>query len=114
MKSSVVDDKHFIFIIGIEKRLTHLHKELKTSETISEIDYKRLKLRGSSFGALYSLCETHKKVLDKCPPSRPILSAIKTHHYSLAKFLVPLIEPITKKKKKKKPVKNSFKFSKEI
>ena len=114
MKSSVVDDKHFIFIIGIEKRLTHLHKELKTSETISEIDYKRLKLRGSSFGALYSLCETHKKVLDKCPPSRPILSAIKTHHYSLAKFLVPLIEPITKKKKKKKKVKNFFNFSKEI
>ena len=102
MKSSVVDDKHFIFIIGIEKRLTDLHKELKTSETISEIDYKRLKPRGSSFGALYSLCDTHKKVLDKCPPSRPILSAIKTHHYSLAKFLVPLIEPITKKKNKKK------------
>ena len=36
------------------------------------------------------------KVLDKCPPFRPILSAIKTPSYSLAIFLPPLIEPITK------------------
>ena len=96
VKSSGVDEKHLNFIIGIEKKLTNLLKELKASETISENDYKKLKPRGSSFGVLYGLCETHKKVLKKCPPFRPILSAIKTPSYNLAKFLVPLIEPITK------------------
>ena len=43
VKSSVVDEKHLNFIIGIEKKLTNLLKELKASETISEIDYKKLK-----------------------------------------------------------------------
>ena len=111
VKSSVVDAKHLNFIIGTEKKLTNLVKELKTSEANSEIDYKKFKPRGSSFGVLYGLCKTHKKVLDKCPPLRPILSAIKTPSYNLAKFLVPLIEPITKNNF---TVKNSFEFSKEI
>ena len=100
-KSSLVDDKHLNFIIGIEKKITDLLKELKGSEAISETDYKKLKPRGFSFGVLYGLCKTHKKVLDKCLPLRPILSAIKTPSYNLDKFLVPLIEPITKKKKNK-------------
>ena len=68
MKSSVVDDKHLNFIIGIEKKLTDLLKELKTSEAISETHYKKIKPRGSSFGVLYCLCKTHKKVIEKCPP----------------------------------------------
>ena len=110
LKSSEVDDKHLNFIIGIEKKLTNSLKQLKASEAISEIDCKKLKPRGSSFGVLYGLCKTHKKVLDKCPPLRPILSAIKTPSYNLAKFLVPLIEPITKNNF---AVKNSFEFSKE-
>ena len=107
--SSVVDEKHLNFIIGIEKKLTNLLKELKTSETISEIDYKKLKPRGSSFGVLYGLCKTHKKVLNKCPPFRPILSAIKTPSYNLAKYLIPLIKAITKNNF---TVKNSFEFAK--
>ena len=60
VKSSVVDDKHFNFIIRIEKKLTDLLKELKASETISEIDYKKLKQRGSTFGVLYGLCKAYK------------------------------------------------------
>ena len=111
LKFSLVDDKHLNFLIGIEKKLTNLLKELKASETISEIDYKKLKPRGSSFHVLYGLCKTHKKFLDKCPPFRPILSAIKTPSYNLAKFLVLLIEPITKNNF---TVKNSFEFSKEM
>ena len=108
-KSSVVDEKHLNFIIGIEKKLTNLLKELKASETISENDYKKLKPRGSSFGVLYGLCKTHKKVLGKCPPFRPILSAIKTPSYNLAKFLVPIIDNFNNF-----TVKNSFEFSKDI
>ena len=96
VKSSVVDDKHLNFIIGIEKKLTNLLKELKASETISEIDYKKLKaIVCSCFGVLYGLCKTQKKVLGKYPSHKTILSATKRPSYNLAKFLVPLIEPIT-------------------
>ena len=111
VKSSVVDENHLNFIIEIEKKLTNLLKELKAPETISENDCKKLKPRGSSFGVLYGLCKTHKKVFDKCPSFRPTLSAIKTPSYNLAKLLVPFIEPITKNNF---TVKNSFEFSKEI
>ena len=38
-----MDKSHLTFIITIEKKLTNLLKELKASETISEIDYKKLK-----------------------------------------------------------------------
>ena len=89
VKSSVVDAKHLNFIIGTEKKLTNLVKELKTSEANSEIDYKKFKPRGSSFGVLYGLCKTHKKDLDKCSPFRPILLAIKTSSYNVVKILVP-------------------------
>ena len=80
----------------------------KIRESISETDYKKLKPRGSNYGVLYVLCKTHKKVLDKCPPFRPILSAIKTPSYNLAKFLVPLIEPVTKNNFTAKIVLNSL------
>ena len=111
MKSSVVDDKLLNFLIGIEKKLNDLLKELKASEATSTIDYKKRKPRGSSFGVLHGLCKTHEKVLDKCPLFRPILTAIKTPSYNLAKFLFLLIELITKNNI---TVTNSFEFSKEI
>ena len=76
VKSSEVDDKHLNFINGIEKKLNDLSKESKASGAISEIGYKKLKPKGSSFGVLYGLCKTNKKVLDKCPPFKSILSAI--------------------------------------
>ena len=60
---------------------------------------------------VYGLCKTQKKVFDKRPPLRPILSAIKTPSYNLTKFLVPLIEPTTKNNF---TVKNRIEFSKEI
>ena len=75
-----------------------LPEELKALETISEIDYKKLKPRCSSFGVLYGLCKTHKKVLDKCPPIRPILSVKLPLTIYQNNFTV----------------KHSFEFSKEI
>ena len=52
VKSSVVDDKHLNYVIGIEKKQTDSLKELKASEAILEIDFKKFKPRGSSFGVL--------------------------------------------------------------
>ena len=108
---SVTEDKQLNFIVNVEKRITDLLKDLKISEVISETVYKSLKPRGSKFGILYGLCKVHKHLIDNCPPFRPIMSAIKTPTYNLAKFLVPLLEPITTNMY---TVKNSFEFAKEI
>ena len=59
-----MDDKYLDFIIGIEKKLTNLIKELKALEAISEIDYKKLKSKGSIFDVLYGFRKTHIKVLE--------------------------------------------------
>ena len=99
------------FIVIVEKHITDLLRDLKNSEVIFETVYKSLKPRGSRFGILYGLCKVHKQLVDNCPPFRPIMSAIRTPTYNLAKFLVPLLETITTNMY---TVKNSFEFSKVI
>ena len=44
---------------------------------------------------MYGLCKVHKAVNDICPPFRPILSAIGTPSYKIAKFLFPKLSSIT-------------------
>ena len=56
--------KYLNFIIGIEKKLTNLLKELKALEAISEIDYKKRESKGFIFGVLYGFRKTHIKVLE--------------------------------------------------
>ena len=104
---SLTEDEQLNLIVNVEKSITDLFKDFKISEVISETVYKSLKPRGSKFGILYGLCKVHKQLVDNCPPFRPIMSAIKTPTYNLAKFLVPLLEPITTNMY---TVKNSFEF----
>ena len=92
---SLAEDKQLNFIVNVEKHITDLLKYIKNSEVIFETVNKCLKPRGSRFGVLYGLCKVHKQLADNCPPLRPIMSAIKTHTYNLAKFLVPRLEQIT-------------------
>ena len=53
----------------------------------------------------------HKIVTDNIPKFRPILSGIGTPVYKLAKFLVPILSPLTVKDY---TVKDSFSFAKEV
>ena len=66
---------------------------------------------GSRPGILYSNPKAHKPVVDNVPKFRPILSSINTPRYNLAKFLTPVLEPLTHKKF---TVKDSFSFTKKI
>ena len=56
-------------------------------------------------------CKVHKQQVNGCPPFRPILSALQTPTYNLAKFLVPILNPLTKNEY---TVKDSFQFAEEI
>ena len=107
----LTNEKHLNFLVNIEKQITDLLKQLNDSQVISHTEYKKLKPRGSRFGILYGLCKIHKSLIDNCPPFRPILSAIKTPSYNIAKFLVPILEPITTNKF---TIKNSFEFAKDV
>ena len=97
--------------INIGKQITALLKQLNDSEVISDTEYKKLKPRGSRFGILYGLCKSHKSLIDNCLHLRPILSAIKTPSYNIAKYLVRILEPIATNKL---TIKNGFEFAKEV
>ena len=60
---------------------------------------------------MYGLCKVHKQEVHGCPPFRSILSALQTPTYNLAKFLVPILDTLTKNVY---TVKDSFNFAEEI
>ena len=60
---------------------------------------------------MYGLCKVHKQEVGGCLPFRPILSALQTLTYNLAKFLVPILDPLTKNEY---TVKDSFHFAEDI
>ena len=70
--------------------LTTLWKKLLVSNNISEETRRYLKLIGTRPVIMYGLFKVHKGIIDNCPPSQAILSAINTRTYKLAKFHVPI------------------------
>ena len=60
---------------------------------------------------MYGLTKVHKIVTDGLPFFRPILSAIGTPTYKLAKFLIPVLEPLTTNEYN---IKDSFTFAEEL
>ena len=72
---------------------------------------KFVKLVGTRPGIMYGNCKVRKQQVDGCPQFRPILSASQTPAYNLAKFLVPILTPLTKNEY---TVKDSFQFAEEI
>ena len=85
--------------------------KIEKSGTLSTEKYKKIKAVGSKPGILYGLCKVYKEITDICPPFRPILSAIGTPSYKLAKFLVPKLSSITFNEF---TVNDSFVFGEEI
>ena len=93
----------------MEETIKHVLDDLLQNGYLSEEDYKNMKPTGSRPGIMYGLCKVHKGITvgSLVPPFRPILSAICTCSYSLAKFFVPQrINEYT--------IKNSFTFTEEI
>ena len=86
-------------------------KKLVASNSISEETRRSQKPFGTWPGIIYRLCKVHKDIIDNCPPFRPILSAINTPTYKLAKFLVPILKSLTSNEYM---VKDSFGFAEEI
>ena len=110
-KLKIDPNKELNFIINSELRVKEVLKEIKKKNQIDQEQYFKLCPSGSRFGILYGLAKIHKKVVDGCPPFRPILSAIGTPTYKLAKFFVPILNSITSNEY---TIKDSFDFSSDI
>lgn len=77
----------WIFYLIREKRY-RFPKTVKSLSLISDMNYEKLKPRGSRFGILYGQFKIYKSFIGNCPSFWMILSAIKIHLYNLAKRLV--------------------------
>ena len=84
------------YLLDEEKEIRKFLKELKDKNVITDSEFKFLNPCGSQPGVLYGLCKFHKESMGNSPPFRPILSAINTPSYKLAKCLIPLLSDLTK------------------
>ena len=98
-------------IIHMEQRIIDILKSLKNQNEISEKNYDTLYSSGSKPGILYRLGKIHKALEDGIPTFRPILSAIGTPTFKLAKLSDKLLKPIATNEY---AMKDSFSFAKEV
>ena len=90
-------------LLDIESSIKNFLDNLLNNNYLSKEDYKFLKPVGSKPGIMYGLCKVHKynSSTNDIPPFRPILSAIGTAMYNLAKFFVPILKEFTVKRSHK-------------
>ena len=110
-KVTLKNDAFLNFVVNQEKRIDTIFKKLVDSNSMSKEMRKFVKPVGTRPGIMYGNCKVHKQQVDGCPPFRPILSALQTPTYNLAKFLVPLLNLLTKNEY---TVKDSFQFAEGI
>ena len=106
-KFKIINEDWFKTIIKQEDKVNRFLTKLLKEKVISQEIYENLRLSGSQPGVLYGLPKIHKENV----PLRPILSAIGTSGYKIAKFLLPFLEPLTSNQF---TVKDSFSFVEEI
>ena len=82
-------------LIHMENRVTDILKNLRGKKEISIEQYKDLNPSCSRPEIMYGSAKVHKIVTDGLPSFRPILCAIGTPTYKLAKFLAPMLEALT-------------------
>ena len=84
---------------------------MKNEEKISEKEFDSICSVGTMPEILYGNPKVHQTVINNTPKFRPILSAINTPTYSLAKFLNPILSPLINNEF---AVKSSFDFAEEV
>ena len=95
----------------MEERIIRLLKCLEDQGDISEKEKNDLYPSGSKPGVLYGLAKIHKALEDGVPSFRPILSAVGTPTYNLAKFCDQLLKSLTSNDY---TIKDSLSFAKEV
>ena len=78
-------------LLILKKRAIDLLKKLKNKNAIIEETYNKLRLVGSRPGIFYGSAKVHKPLKNGLPSFRPILSAIGTSTYKLAKHKMSLL-----------------------
>ena len=110
-KVSLKEDTLLNFFINQKKDFHNFLKKLVESKSMAEKTSKSLKPVGTRPGVMCDSYKVRETSVGNCPPFRPILSALNTPSYKVAKLLVPILKPLTTNEF---TVKGSFNFAEEI
>src|SRR5215469_14177192 len=86
-----IDSDIFKLSLKLEDSLNRILRKLLKDNKIDKTFYNSTFSSGSSPGILYGLPKIHKTNT----PLRPILSAVNSHNFKLAKCLIPWVTPFT-------------------
>ena len=106
-------NKEVRHLLDMEATIKTCLDDLRDNNYLSPEDHKFMNPTGSRPGVLYGICKVHKEVGSEgeTPPFRPILSAIGTSTYNMAKFFVPILKTSTVNQF---TIEDSFSFADEI
>ena len=107
MQPPIEEDKWKNYIVNLESKLKYRFKVLKNEEKISEKESDSICPVGTTPG----IPKVNKMVINNTPKFRPILSAINTPTYLLAKYLNTILSLLTTNEF---TVENSFGFTEEV
>ena len=111
-KLEIDENKQLNFLLNSEKKLKDIIQPLYQKEWLPKKDLpNRIYPTESRPGVLYGSTKIHKPIIDNCPSFRPIISAIGTPIYNLAKFLVPILSSLIVNEF---TVHDSFSFAEEV
>ena len=94
-KLEINENKQLTILINSVKKVKDIIKPLYQKECLTKKKYDSTYTTGSRPGIPYGCAKVHKPIIDNCPSFRAILSSIGTPTYNLAKFLLPILLPLT-------------------
>ena len=86
MQLPIDEGKQINYIINLESKLKYRFKVLKNEDKISGKEFDSILPTGTTPWILYVNPKVHKTVVNNAPKLRPILPAINTSTYLLAKY----------------------------
>ena len=108
---NIKEGKALNHLSHMEEQIIQLLKRLEDHDEICKTEKNDLYPSGSKPGVLYGLAEIYKALEDGIPSFCPILSAIGTPTYKLAKFYDQLLRPLTNSEY---IIKDSLSFAKKV
>ena len=90
MQLPIDQDKWINYIINLECKLKDCFKVLNNEEKTSEKEFDSICPVATTPGILHGNPKVRKTIVNNTPKFKPILSAINTSTYSLAKYLNPI------------------------
>ena len=94
-KFTEITDNIHTYSTRVEDKINNFLRKMKNLKLLSDITYKKLFVSGSGPGILYGLPKIHKSNFNVNFPFRPIFAAYNAASYKIAKFLVPILAPLT-------------------